>query len=334
MATIRPPRSPALQQLVHSQLEPLPEARWDKIEQAAFARLDREQNAGSGPLRPLTSAGRARLLAWWPAAAAACVAAVVALWLASAEPALSRISTGASASHVVLPGVELDIAPESAVVVSGSVNESQLLVLDRGEVTCEVAHRAVGKPFLVQAGEVRVEVVGTRFHVARDGEAARVTVQEGVVKVSSRGRTERVVAGQSWPKLSATVTPTPPMSAAPPARAMQPDADDSTSREPPVTPRSLDVPVVDARNSARSMQADFEAAARLEAQSPDEAIRLYRKLQGGSNSWAQNALFAQGRLEAARGNRSEARRALGRYLERFPRGPNAIDARRLLKHLE
>lgn len=334
MAIIRPPRSPALQHLVQSQLEPLPDARWDKIEQAAFARLDREHSAGSMQVRRLSSAGRHSLFAWWPAAAAACVAAVVALWLGSAEPALSRISTGASASHVVLPGVELDIAPESAVVVSGSMNESQLLVLDRGEVTCEVAHRAVGKPFLVQAGEVRVEVVGTRFHVVRDGEAARVTVQEGVVKVSSRGQTQLVAAGQSWPKLMAPATPTAPVSAAPPARSAQPDGVGSTSTEPPLAPRGPDVPLVDPRNSARSMQADFEAAARLEARSPDEAIRLYRKLQGGSSSWAQNALFAQGRLEAARGNRGEARRALGRYLERFPRGPNALDARGLLKQLE
>jgi hypothetical protein len=38
-------------------------------------------------------------------------------------------------------------------------------------------------------------------------------------------------------------------------------------------------------------------------------------------------------LEATRGNGTEARRLLERYLERFPNGSNAEDARAVLKRL-
>ena len=44
-------------------------------------------------------------------------------------------------------------------------------------------------PLIVQAGAARVRVLGTRFSVTRLGESARVKVQEGVVEVSSGGRT-------------------------------------------------------------------------------------------------------------------------------------------------
>jgi hypothetical protein len=43
-----------------------------------------------------------------------------------------------------------------------------------------------------------------------------------------------------------------------------------------------------------------------------------------------NALFAQARLELERGNRAEGQRLLADYLARYPHGPNARDARRLL----
>lgn len=83
-----------------------------------------------------------------------------------------------------------------------------------------------------------------------------------------------------------------------------------------------------------SPQTVFEQATRLERSDPARASQLYRSLEAGSDSWAQNALYAHGRLQASRGNRAEARRLLERYLERFPRGSNAADARAVLRRLE
>jgi FecR protein len=333
MATTVPSRPRALQRLAELEVEPLSDARWTKIEQAVFARLDRGDEAPS--IAAATSAfhGGHAALAWWAAVATAAACALVAalLWWGRGEPALSRISTGLAASHVVLPGVALDVAPNSAVLVSGGAHESQLLVLDRGEITCDVAHRRPGAPFVVQAGEVRVEVIGTRFRVVRDGETARIAVQEGVVKVTSGGRSVNVKAGESWPARPSSLVP----SSLPSAVAVPEAAASASPRLRPSLRRGPENRGAEAKPASplRSLQADFEAASRLEAQRPAESIRLYRELEAGSSSWAQNALFAHGRLEAARGNRSEARRVLTQYLSRFPSGANADDARRLLQRL-
>jgi hypothetical protein len=77
----------------------------------------------------------------------------------------------------------------------------------------------------------------------------------------------------------------------------------------------------------------FELAAGLEVREPAAALRLYQELASGSGPWAANARFAQARLSAERGQRDAARVLLADYLQRFPRGPNAEDARALLTRL-
>jgi hypothetical protein len=77
----------------------------------------------------------------------------------------------------------------------------------------------------------------------------------------------------------------------------------------------------------------FEAARRLEARAPAAALRQYLELAQGTDSWAANALFAAARLALDQGRSSEARTLLDSYLERFPGGNNAEDARALLRRL-
>lgn len=57
--------------------------------------------------------------------------------------------------------------------------------LERGEAYFEVTHDAA-HPFVVDAGDCTITVLGTRFDVRRDGGTVRVTVVEGKVRVSSR----------------------------------------------------------------------------------------------------------------------------------------------------
>ncbi len=83
----------------------------------------------------------------------------------------------------------------------------------------------------------------------------------------------------------------------------------------------------------RSPQAIFEEATGLERSDPTRASELYQKLESQGGSWARNALYARARLAASRGNVGEARRLLERYLERYPRGSNAEDARAVLRKL-
>ena len=358
MSKSDPPRkdtsesSPA--RILELEFEPLSEQRWNKIEQRVFARLDagelpstRDSNQ-PGPF----STRRARL--WGLGLAASLILGVFALSHSnqSAAPTVSRISTGVTASHVALPGMVLDVSPHSAVVVSGSAEESALIVLDRGEVTCDVSHRRPGAPLFVQAGELSVEVVGTRFTVTRQEEAASVVVQEGVVRVKLRGRSASVKAGETWPPmLTAAAGSAPSLTRDPqPGEPQQaPSAADSAAgavrpREPAAKPR-LAKEAKQAKEDRTegnpttealppSVQQQFEMATQIEAKEPGQAIRLYEAIESGSSGWASNALFAHGRLEAARGNRVAARRILTQYLKRFPAGANAPDARLLLSRLE
>jgi FecR protein len=339
---------------VKVQVEPLSEPRWAKIERALFAQLD----AGALEKKPTSSrpARHYSPLAWVAAAAVLGVLMVALLggrlWRARevlANP--SRISTGLLASHLALPGMSLDVQPESTVVISGETGRSLLIVVDRGEIACDVEHRDADAPLIVQAGGVRVKVVGTRFSVTRQGENARVEVQKGVVEVTAGGQSVRVAAGETWPHGSAApvssgaavTLPSEPSGSlpAPPAES-PPGVAGTRERIPQRSGRHLGTtaPLANDSDEHEAMprrtlpsQEMFEAATRAEASDPGRAIGLYRTLETGRDSWAQNALFAHARLEATRGNKAEAGTLLRQYLARFPRGPNADDARAVLERL-
>lgn len=71
-------------------------------------------------------------------------------------------------------------------------NETRRVRLDKGEAWFKVAHDRA-RPFLVEAGDVRVRAVGTAFSVRlRDG-GADVLVTEGVVDSWIAGRADRKV---------------------------------------------------------------------------------------------------------------------------------------------
>jgi len=123
-------------------------------------------------------------------------------------------------------------------------------------------------------------------------------------------------------------------------------SEDSTSPEGPAaaasarpTPARQKTAAAAASSAGRadtgsaSTQARFEQAARLERSDPERALALYAGVQRGTDSWARHALFAQGRLEAARGNKVEARRLLQQYVTRYPHGANGDDARLLLDQM-
>jgi transmembrane sensor len=85
--------------------------------------------------------------------------------------------------HVPLPdgsSVTLDTASRITVAYD---REIRRIRLDRGEALFDVAHDA-RRPFLVEAGALRVRAVGTAFMVRRDDAAhAEVTVTRGIVDV-------------------------------------------------------------------------------------------------------------------------------------------------------
>jgi hypothetical protein len=330
-----------MKRLGQIQVEPLSDQRWAKIERSLTSRLALEANdtAKSSFVRPPRRVARTWLLAAALLSALGGVAfAVRGLPQRPVVEQPSRITTGANASHLALSGLSLDIEPDSAVVVGAETPQGLLIVVDRGSIACQVAPRSSDAPLIVQAGAVRVRVVGTRFSLTRLGESARVKVHEGVVEVSSRGGSWRLRAGEEWP-IEARRTASPNAVEAP-ATASVPRAVEAQRKGPatePVAPVAPRIRVGSAHASPAvpepSPQALFEEATALERSNPERAAELYGGLESGSDSWAQNALYARGRLQASRGNRAEARRLLELYLERFPNGSNAEDARAVLKRL-
>lgn len=75
--------------------------------------------------------------------------------------------------------------------------EVRQISLQQGEAWFQVAHDRA-RPFIVEAGDIRVKAVGTAFSVRRTGDGADVQVTEGVVEVWSvgdEGNVRRVSAG-------------------------------------------------------------------------------------------------------------------------------------------
>jgi transmembrane sensor len=73
-----------------------------------------------------------------------------------------------------------------SVVAVKYTTATRFLSIERGEAYFEVAHN-VKRPFIVQAGNVRITAVGTEFNVQRDADQVVVTVTEGVVEVRRDG---------------------------------------------------------------------------------------------------------------------------------------------------
>jgi hypothetical protein len=378
-------------------IPPLGDASIARLERGLFAALD---------ARPL-DAPRARAGRRGFAVALVGVAAATALFVVreglnagrrgEALPArAAQISTTTSGSRISIAGATLDVAPHSAVSFGGR-DGAVVVVLDHGTVTCDVAPRTKRAPFIVEAGETRVTVIGTRFSVQREGAHATVSVVHGLVEVADTNMTELVHAGERYrpgepvtqeplasvaaaaPDATPAVVPPPsrapeaatapfvaaiapkparprarrlalvegppPIAPAPPSAEAEPATAEPASAEgAPATAAAApaaqapDAPKATAATPQRSVQVLFELAAQLEVRDPEAALRIYGELagdpsqpaQGADGGWAASALFASARLEAERGQARHARELAESYLQRFPRGPNADDARTLL----
>jgi len=306
-------------------IEPLSDARWERVERALLLKLEQEEPTFPAAVREVEGARtlRGRAAAGLVMAGAAAAVLGVVTWHLVSRPAeaiaTTRLETGANGTEVEVGESTLDVGPESTLRVSGDDGHGVVLVLDRGRVECDVPPRKARPPFVVEAGPVTVRVIGTHFAVGRGAEGTTVDVQRGVVDVESGEQHVLVHAGEHWPSTSAAVL------------AEDVAAAEIPSEAPAAT--SLATPPSSPARFAGTAREQYEAASRLETTQPDAAIAEYRWLARWGGPWGMNALFAEGRLEADRGHADEARRLLREYLTRYPGGPNADDARRVLGHL-
>ena len=349
---------------------PVNDVRRDRIERLVFAQLATMravERADAAVAEPPVRSSRP----WVFGALGAGLAAAIALLIVSnrsEHPAPVPIVEETTPSRIVTPvGGESQFTVANAVIVAGSdtvvdVQRAEdggiTLVVARGAVDCDVAPRKNRPPFHVIAGDVFVEVVGTRFTVARSP-SPRVDVVRGKVRVRAPGGTWLLSAGESWtPPVSGSgseivaaqplILTTP---AVPPAAAVPLPAPPS-----PASPRAP---------AALDPHALYQTAQRLEATDPARAARAYRTVANTQDAWSAPALFGLAELDAkldatkaladcdeylrrfagsaqlediawlqieilrSEGKRDAARVAATEYLRQFPKGSYAVIAARI-----
>jgi transmembrane sensor len=155
---------------------------------AAWAMLDRAQVLGASVDVPETNSRSWSLvrLAWPGGAIAACLLLAIwssVAWRGGTDHTPLRLATSiGEIRHVPLAdGSMAEINTDSAVSVA-LAPDVRRISLDRGEAFFKVAHDKA-RPFIVAAGDVRVEAVGTAFAVRRSGGGVEVQVTEGRVLV-------------------------------------------------------------------------------------------------------------------------------------------------------
>lgn len=126
---------------------------------------------------------------WRRFAATAATLLVVAasLWLALPSDSVYRTLSGETRSITLMDGSRIHLGGRSEVRIR-ITDASRLAEVMRGEILFAVEPNP-GKPFTVDAGELTIDVVGTRFSVRReilvDAKRTELTVIEGRVNVES-----------------------------------------------------------------------------------------------------------------------------------------------------
>lgn len=92
-------------------------------------------------------------------------------------------------------GSELTINKRSALSYASDFKTDRSVRLDSGEVFFNVAPDK-SHPFIIEVDQVAVKVVGTSFNVKHVHQQTEVIVETGIVKVSLKGETINLVAGE------------------------------------------------------------------------------------------------------------------------------------------
>lgn len=175
-------------------IEALSDQAWQRVERGVFQAL-------SAPQVPAPSRLRSKRHGIRVLAAGALSLLLAVAWLRDYPNGTVRYLTHERSQLVHAPGVELQVEPGSSLSRTGAV-----WTLERGAAEFRVAPRK-HDPLTVEAASVRIEVVGTVFRVARQGERVRVYTREGKVRVIDAAGSQLVAAGEHWPREVATVVP-------------------------------------------------------------------------------------------------------------------------------
>lgn len=297
---------------------PTSDSRRERIERNVFNQLSQLRTADRADAAvpaATPSNRRAWMFAGLGAAAAAAVILVITTKGSSEQVVVAPIVEETTPSRIVTPvGGESQFTVGDAVIVASSDTAVDVkraddggitLVVARGAVDCDVAPRLKRPPFHVIAGDVSVEVVGTRFTVARTP-SPRVDVVRGKVRVRAPGGTWLLGAGDSWqpPVSGSGVEPVTQVAVAPPPPA-------------PVAP------VIPTQPRLTPHQ-QYQNAQKLEASDVVRAAKAYRVVANTRDAWAAPALYGLAELDA----KIDVTKALAdcnEYLKRFANSAQAED---------
>jgi hypothetical protein len=321
---------------------PTPEVRRERVEKKLFARLAAVELAERVDA-VLPPPRRSRMP--YVLGAAALAAAVLALVMfvrrddapgrEVASPSRVVTPVGGESRFIVGDAV-IDAKSDTSVVVQHGDNGAITLVLDRGAVDCDVEPRHGRPPFRVIAGDLSVEVVGTRFTVTRTP-ALRVDVARGKVKVTGSTGTTLVEAGESWPAITAEANPVAPVADEPVAEPADQHADQPAVDEPPAAPvaapkpATKQKPVTTAQTEQEELaQKSMRVALKLESSEPAKAASIYRAIATDSNTTPQLASaalisLAQVQLDGLR-DPAAALKTADEHVKRFPKSVSAEEA--------
>lgn len=158
---------------------------------------------------------------------AASIALVVGLSTIGGAPSGIPVGTAVAQTRVLTlaDGSRITLGPSTRIATYMG-EDARRITLVSGEAFFEVAHDRT-RPFWVEAGDSRIQVVGTKFDVSRSSGRVEVSVLEGVVKIhepaailgrskvrtlTATQRVETVDAGSLFtapPSLPITVDPVP-----------------------------------------------------------------------------------------------------------------------------
>lgn len=161
--------------------------------EAAWAMLDRGQMLAAEDVTPAPAPSNGVRLPRRAlfAGAGAAIAAGVGAMLVMNMPDRYGTAVGEIRRIPLADGSTAAINTSSAIDVNLGVRMRRVR-LEKGEAWFQVA-RDASRPFLVEAGPVRVQAVGTAFSVRRRPNGADILVTEGVVKVWVQGAEGHVV---------------------------------------------------------------------------------------------------------------------------------------------
>lgn len=318
---------------------PSSEARRDRVERKLFEQLAAVRVVER--VEAVIPPERRSRTPWFAAAGALAAAAVLAFVLLGRDSTPAPETPLATPSRVVtplggktqftVPGALIEAHSDTSVEVQHGPAGAITLVVARGAVDCDVEHRANRPPFRVVAGDVTVEVVGTRFTVTRTP-APRVDVARGKVRVTAPGGEWLVEAGETWPAVRTAQVPAPapttaiemepdPVAAPPREKKKKPSPAITAEAAAPV--ETAAAPTKEERDLARET---YRIATKLEQSDPQKAAQLYRSIATNGKGMEPVALVSLAEIELRLRHPAEALAALDELRRRFPNAANTEDA--------